>query len=756
MKLTEANQERIKYPTVRRNETVIEYIHGYSIKDPYRWLEDPDSEETKKFIQEQNQLTTTYLEGILDRERIGEKCQEIWNFPRFHTAPAKAGDYYYFWKSSGLQNQGVIYSLKDPNDEPEVFFDPNTLSPDGRISLRNYYFSKSGKVFAYCLSENGTDWKVCHFKNVETGVHYPEKLEGLKFSTLQWWQDNQGEGFFYTAYPKDTSTGKRRLDNEQGWFHRIGTKQSEDILVLSFPQQPNWFIHFMVSDCGKYLMAFPNVDFKANGLYMTGLGYGITPAMFWIPMFTNVAEASYEYITNNGSLFYFKTDKKSPRFQIIQIETERTRNPRFLHYTTLVPEHPRNVLSTVRAVADNKLFLVYIEDMKNKIEVRNLKDGSMFQKVPLDMGTVWSISRRVKNQQELFFLFESFATPSRVHRCNFTADDVVCEVYKETQVANLDVSNIETKLVFYPSFDNTSIPMFIVQKKGVVNNGTSPLLLYGYGGFNSNTQTIFEIGNLIFIKYFDGIYATPGLRGGGEYGEDWHAAGSLLNKKNTFRDFQAAAEYLIKEKYTSSSKLVVTGTSNGGLLVGAAVNKKPELYAVAIAKVGVMDMLRYNKLGVGFWWTEEYGLPEIKEHFDNLRSYSPLHNVQKYVLESVQYPAILVLTGDHDDRVVPAHSYKYAAELQYRIGNLSQQKKPLLLKVETNVGHSLGQIPALESEEWADMFAFISKNLNVEFSHASGNSLTISIFSVLTFVIIDWDFTTKSFTEITEIAASAV
>ncbi|XP_046416785.1 prolyl endopeptidase [Neodiprion fabricii] len=702
---------KFSYPEARRDESIVDDYHGTKIVDPYRWLEDPDSEETKAFVEAQNAITRPYLDACPVRENIHDRLKQLWDFPKY-SCPAKHGEKYYFYKNTGLQNQSVLYVQSSIDAEPSVFLDPNTLSQDGTVAISSSKFSEDGGIFAYGLSSSGSDWKTIHFINTVTGEKYPEVLEKVKFSPIAWTHDNKG--IFYCRYPeqkgKTDGSEIQGIEHQKLYYHSVGTPQSEDILVIEFPDQPLWRIGAEVSDCGNWLIVMPLKDCKDNLVYFAELKPG-TKISGKLPL-TKVVDkldADYEYITNLGSKAVFRTNKNSPNYKLITIDLHDWEQSK---WGELLPEDPHNVLDWASAVDGNKFVACYIEDVKNVLQLYSLETGQLLRTFPIDVGTIVGFSGD-KKYSEIFYQFTSFLTPGIIYTMDLK-DDAEPKIHRDIKVKNFDPDLYQTKQVFYTSKDGTKVPMFIVMQKGAVLDGSMPALLYGYGGFNVSIQPTFSVTRLVFVQHMNGVLAIPNIRGGGEYGEKWHNGGRFLNKQNVFDDFQSAAEYLISNGYTTSKKLIIQGGSNGGLLVAACINQRPDLFGAAIAQVGVMDMLRFHKFTIGYAWVSDYGSSDEEKHFSNLLKYSPLHNVSLKNKEQ-QYPATLLLTADHDDRVVPLHSLKLIATLQNELGKLPQQENPILARIETKAGHGGGKPTAKVIEESTDILSFILQALGLKF-----------------------------------------
>lgn len=701
-----------QYPVARRDETVVEEFHGQKIADPYRWLEDPDSEETQAYVEQQNKIAQPFLESCEEWKKLNGKLTKRWNYPKY-SCPFKHGSRYFFFMNTGLQNQDVLYVQNSLDDEPKVFLDPNSLSKDGTIALVGSRFSDDGNLFAYGLSQSGSDWTKLKVRDVNTGEDFPETIGHTKFVTASWTKDNKG--FFYARYPvvegKADGSETAANENQKLYYHRIGEPQDKDVLIAEFPEEPSWRLMPEVSDCGKYLMLFIMKGCKDMLLYFSNLekAGGITGKLDFTKIVTEF-DSDYDYITNEGSIFSFRTNKGAPNYRVVNIDFDE---PALDKWTTLIAEDPKNVLDWSSCVNGDKIVLGYIDDVKSVLQVHSLKDGSFVSKFPLEIGNVVGFSGK-KKYSEIFYHFVSFLTPGVIYHYDFAAGEgAESKVFRQVKIEDFDDSLYKVEQVFYKSKDGEQVPMFIVQKKAEKQE-KKPCLLYGYGGFNICIQPSFSITGLVFIDSFDGILAYPNIRGGGEYGERWHNAGRLLKKQNVFDDFQYAAQYLVESGYTSHDQIVIQGGSNGGLLVGACINQRPDLFGAAVAHVGVMDMLRFHKFTIGRAWVSDYGDIAEKEHFENLLRYSPLHNVHTPNSEKEQYPATLVLTADHDDRVSPLHSLKFMAALHHAVRDSKYQKNPLLLRVYSKAGHGMGKPTAKKIEESTDILTFIYKTLKLK------------------------------------------
>uniref|UniRef100_A0A0B7BF62 Prolyl endopeptidase n=1 Tax=Arion vulgaris TaxID=1028688 RepID=A0A0B7BF62_9EUPU len=697
---------KFTYPVPRRDESAKDSYHGHEILDPYRWLEDPDSEETRTFVEAQNQISRPFIDACPVKSNIQKRITEVWDYPKYG-CPKKHGQHYYYFHNSGLQNQSVMYVQDSLSSEPKVFLDPNALSEDGTISLSGQAFTENGEIFAYGLSESGSDWITIKFKRAPSGEDLPDVLKQVKFSSMAWMHDHKG--FFYNRYPeqegKADGTETTSNINQKLFYHKLGDAQSEDVLVAEIPQHPRWMIGAEVSNCGRYLLLTPREGCDpVNRLYYVDLEpllgniKGILPFVTVVDNF----DAEYEYVTNQGTVFTFKTNLKSPHYKIINIDFSK---PEQEHWVTLVKEDSLAVLEWASCVNKDRLILCYLRDVKNELYAYDLTTGEKRFQFDLDVGSVVGFSGKY-NGTEIFYQFLSFLTPGLIYHCDLSGSTYSPKLFREISVQNFDPSQFVTEQVFYKSKDETKIPMFIVHKKGLQLNGNNPVLLYGYGGFNISITPSFSPSRVVFLQNLNGVYAVANIRGGGEYGETWHKAGSLGQKQNCFDDFHSAAEYLIHSGYTSNKKIVINGGSNGGLLVCACLNQRPDLFAGGIAQVGVLDMLRFHKFTIGHAWTTDYGCADEPEQFKWLISYSPLHTIQVHE-GNVQYPALLLLTGDHDDRVSPLHSLKFIAQLQHTIGGSDKQTNPLIIRVDIKSGHGFGKPTAKVIEEISDIYSFI-------------------------------------------------
>jgi len=701
-----------KYPAPRRDEAAEDDYHGTKIKDPYKWMEDPDSEETKNFVEEQNKISAPFINSCDERETIKKELTDLWNYEKYG-CPHKEGNKYYFSKNSGLQNQSVIYVQDSLEAEPKVLIDPNGLSDDGTVSLRATSWSHDGSILAYGLSKSGSDWTTIKFRNVETGEDFEEEIEKVKFSGITWTHDNKG--VFYGCYPDhdvSCATGKdtKSHENQKLYYHRVGTKQEEDVLCVEFPEQPKWMIGATLSDCGRYLFVMPSQDCKYNLLYFCDLESvakdGINSKFVLTEIFTKF-EADYDFVTNQGSKCVFHTNKGAQNFKLVTIDLSA---PSESNWADLVPEG-EDVLEWATGVAGDKIVTCYMQDVKNTMQLRDLSTGEQIYSFPMDIGSVTGFSGDIRHK-EMFYKFSSQITPGTIYHIDLAGPVPLSKVLIQTKVTGFDSSQFKVEQVFFPSKDGTKIPMFITMRKDFVPDGSSPCLLYGYGGFSISLTPYFSPVHTFFVQHF-GIMAIANMRGGGEYGEKWSNSGRQAKLQNCLTDFQSAAEWLISSKYTEKQKLTIYGGSHGGMLVGACTNQRPDLYGAAISAVGVMDMLRFHKFTVGYAWVSNYGCSDVAEEFQNLLGISPLHNIKER--DECQYPAVLLLTADHDDRVVPSHSLKYMATLQNALSTSAKQTNPLMIRVDTKSGHGAGKPTSKSIEEYTDLFCFLVKSLGIQY-----------------------------------------
>jgi len=682
------SKNQLKYPETRKEDVADTYF-GVTVPDPYRWLENDTSPEVKKWVEEQNKLTFAYLESIPYRNALKKRLTELWNYERV-SSPFKEGGKYFLFRNDGLQNQSVLCMMDHPDSEPVVVLDPNQLSPDGTVALNTFSVSHDGHYLAYALSRAGSDWVEVFVRDLNTGKDLDDHLQWVKFSGLAW----AGNGFYYSRYdaPDKGAELSSRNTFQKVYFHRLGTKQSEDKLIHQHPTEGDRMYGAWVSRDEKW---FVLVESK----------WGSRGNALWVKSLTRqddkmhcVAEGfDYEngLVDIQDGVLYMVSNQEAPRYRLLKIDLQALPE---VKKTELIPQ--KNDVLEAAYLAGGKLFVQYLRDVKNELEIYQT-DGAYLHPLRLPaIGTLLGFSGE-PDEQTAYFTFTSFNYPTTVFRYNIETDS--SEVWF-TPKLDFNPGNYEVEQVFYTSKDGTRIPMFITYKKGLKRNGKNPTLLYGYGGFNITMKPSFSTAVLLWLEN-NGIYALANIRGGGEFGEQWHEAGMKLNKQNVFDDFIAAAEYLIDEKYTSSKKLAIMGGSNGGLLIGAVVNQRPDLFRVAIPQVGVMDMLRFHKFTIGGAWVTDYGSSEDSVQFHYLLKYSPLHNIR----DGVNYPAILVTTADHDDRVVPAHSFKYIATLQAKY----KGPNPVLIRIQTSAGHGGGKPTSVIIDETADIYSFIYKNMGI-------------------------------------------
>ncbi len=685
------SRKNLVYPQTAQAEQSDNY-HGVEIKDPYRWLENPDSDETRAWVKAQNEVTTGYLETIAARDKIQQRLTQLWNYEKYGS-PFKRGQGYFYFKNDGLQNQSVLYTLNSLDDEGKVLLDPNTLSEDGTVALAGLSISDDGNWMAYGLSNAGSDWVEYRVRNIATGEDNCDHLKWIKFSGASWTKDHQG--FFYSRYDEPNEQTKLEDVNyyQKLYYHRIGTEQAEDTLIYHRPDHKEWGFSGSVTEDGKYLIigVWLGTDSK-NLVFYKNLEQPDSEVVELISEF----EASYGVIDHDQDVFWLQTDLNAPKGKVIAINLS---NPQKHNWQEIIPEATETLESV--GLLNNQFVTDYLKDARSQIKIYDL-DGTFVREVELPgIGSAGGFDGK-RHDTETFYTFTGFTTPATIYRYDMTTGE--SKLFRQPQV-DFNPDEYQTQQVFYPSKDGTKVPMFITHKKGIELNGNNPTYLYAYGGFNISLTPNFSVGNLIWLE-MGGIYAVPNLRGGGEYGEAWHQAGMKEKKQNVFDDFIAAAEWLINQKYTSESKLAIAGGSNGGLLVGACMTQRPDLFAATIPAVGVLDMLRFHKFTIGWAWCSEYGSPENEPDFKTLYAYSPLHNLKS----GTAYPATMITTADHDDRVVPAHSFKFAAALQAA----HRGDNPVLIRIETKAGHGAGKPTSKIIEEAADKWAFLVANLGME------------------------------------------
>lgn len=683
-------QAKFEYPQAKKVDQVDDY-HGTKVSDPYRWMEASDTTDVVSWIEAQNKITSDYLATIPQRDAIREKLTKLWNYERYG-APAKRGKHYFYSKNDGLQNQSVMYIADSINDPGRVFFDPNKLSTDGTVALNGTSFTQDGTLMAYALSTAGSDrttWKV---RDVETGKDLPDTLKPNRQGGVSWLKDNSG--FFYSRFP-DAKQGeelKGAAYYQKLYFHKLGTDQSEDYVVYERPDDKELFVGGGVSEDGNWLIiSVVKGTARRNMVYFKNLTAEKAPIM---PL-VEVADAGYNFLGNDEGKFYFRTDKGAPRGKIVSVEALTKDRV----WKDVVPESEDTM--TGINLLNNQFVVNYLRHASTQIKIYGL-DGKHVRDVELPgIGSAGGFGGR-RGDSETFYTFSSYNSPPTIYRYDMKTGASV-----QFRQAKVDIvpSNYEVRQEFFTSKDGTRVPMFIVHKKGLKLDGTNPTILHGYGGFNISQTPGFSVSRIVWMD-MGGVFVEVNLRGGGEYGKAWHEAGTKLKKQNVFDDFIGAGEWLIANKYTSPKKLAIQGGSNGGLLVGAVLNQRPDLFGAALPAVGVMDMLRFTQFTVGRAWTSDYGSPDNPEEFKAIYAYSPLHNVKP----GTKYPATMVTTADHDDRVFPAHSFKYTAAMQAaQTGNA-----PILIRIETKAGHGGGKPTAKIIEEQADIYGFLMKNLEMK------------------------------------------
>lgn len=702
------------YPPARRDKTVVETLHGRPIADPYRWLEDPDSEETKQFVEAQNlcyDQATAHTEGV--RGQIQERLTALFDFPKT-TCFYREGGRLIFEHNTGLQQQSVVYVQPDLGAEPEVLLDPNGFSEDGTTSLRGRAFSRDGSMMSYGVSVSGSDWSQVKFMSVAEKRQLPDLLENVKFSCQSWWRN---DGIFYNSYLKDASpqdgTETESNRNQKLFYHKLGTSQGEDVLVWEDNENPELMASAEVTDDDHYLLLFIRKGCERKNL-VWAVDLDTTPLAEVKDKWVRAVDTwggLFSYVANDGADFLFTTTLSSPKTRLVRIAgflTGGANDPSM--WTDIVPEKPEP-LESAAAVAQDFVLLEYMKDVKSSLSLHRLADGAHIRDIDIPVGSVagWSCKRSLR---EVFIKFTSFLEPGVVYRlADVSAGEAgALETVKATELAGgLDLTQFETHQVFYDSDNGTKIPMFLVHRKGLQLDGQNPTLLYGYGGFRNSLTPSFSVSRLLWCHHLGGVLAVANVRGGGEYGIAWHDAGRLKNKQNCFTDFKFAARHLVDAGYTTAARIAIQGGSNGGLLVCACANQAPELFRAVISQVGVLDILRFHKFTIGHAWTSDFGDPDKPEDFEVALQYSPLHNVATPPEDgSWQYPRMLLLTADHDDRVSPLHSLKMIAELQYAAGASPGQRNPLLIKVDTKCGHGAGKPTSKVIEEVAHIYAFVA------------------------------------------------
>lgn len=680
---------KINYPATTKNNVVEKYF-GVEVAEPYRWLENDTSSATKAWVAAQNGVTYKYLDQIPFRAGLKKRMTDLMNYPKYNS-PFKKNGKYYFFKNDGLQNQSVLYRLDALDAEPEVLLDPNKLSADGTVALSQIELSNTGKYLAYSIARSGSDWNEIYIMNLETHELLPDLLKWVKFSGIAW----QGDGFYYSAYDAPVAGKEYSNKNEYHkiFYHKVGESQEKDILIFENRQYPLRNCGAGVTEDEKFLFISETESTSGNSLYFKDLS---NPDAAFVTLEAGF-DNDYSVVDHVNGKIYVLTNREASNQQLIEIDPTK---PGQANWKTIIPE-TENVLESV-SVLGGKFIAQYLQDAATHAYAFDFSGKKLYEVQLPTLGTIAGFSGD-KDDNEAFYTFTSFTFPPTIYR--FDVANNKAEVFRKTEV-RFNPEDYVSEQVFYTGKDGTKVPLFITYKKGMKKNGKNPLMLYGYGGFNISMNPSFSMSRIPFLEQ-GGIYAVANIRGGGEYGEEWHKAGTKMKKQNVFDDFIAAAEYLIKEKYTSSQKLAIDGGSNGGLLIGACMTQRPDLFAVAIPEVGVLDMLRYHKFTIGWAWATDYGTSEeSKEMFEYLKFYSPLHNVKP----GVKYPATLVMTGDHDDRVVPAHSFKFAATLQAA----NKGNYPSLIRIDTKAGHGAGKPIGKIIDAQTDMWSFVMFNLGMK------------------------------------------
>jgi prolyl oligopeptidase len=682
-------KQKLHYPETKKVDTVDVYF-GQEVADPYRWLEDDNSEETKAWVIAQNEVTFGYLEQIPFREKIKERLTEIWDYPKTYS-PFKEGGQYFRYKNNGLQNQDVIYKIESLDDmTEEIFFDPNTLSEDGTVSLTTFDFSKDGRYFAYAVSRGGSDWREFFIKDLETGELLDDHIMWAKNSGMSWYKN----GFFYSRFPepKEGDQLKGENKNSKVYYHKVGTSQDEDKLIYEETENPERSFYASVTEDEKFLILYVMESTTGNMIYFKDLENKNSGFQNLVDNFDN----DYSPVDHINGKLLVKTNFNAPKYKLVCVDVNNFGQE---NWVDIIPEG-KGVLSSV-SIVGGKIFAKFFEDVHDIIKVYDLKGTYLYN---VDLPTEGSVGGFGGDMEDefTFFSFRSYTFPYTAYK--YDIKENTFEIYSKLDV-DFNSEEYETHLEFCESKDGTKVPMYIVHKKGIELDGNNPTLMYGYGGFNVTYEPYFSTSNIIWLEN-GGIYVNAHIRGGGEYGEEWHMAGTKLQKQNVYDDFISVAEYLIEKKYTNPKKLAMRGGSNGGLLLGAVANQRPDLFAVSFPAVGVMDMLRYHKFTIGRYWATDYGTSEESEEmFKYLLNYSPIHTIK----ENVEYPATMITTADHDDRVVPAHSFKYAAVLQEKYKGYN----PVIIRIETNAGHGAGKPTSKVIEEITDQWSFAFYNMGV-------------------------------------------
>jgi prolyl oligopeptidase len=689
--LCSCSAPRLEYPVTRTTNQVDVY-HGVSVADPYRWLEDDNSPETKAWVEAQNKITFGYLGQIPQRKAIQERLTKLWNYERYD-APFKEGGRYFFFKNDGLQNQSVFYTMPSLDAPPTVLLDPNTLSPDGTVALSGLAPSPDGNLVAYGISASGSDWEEWKVRDVKTGEDLTDNLKWVKFSRASWTKD--GKGFFYSGYDKPNESTKltKLNENQKLFYHRLGTPQSEDKLIYYRPEHKDWGYGGYVTDDGRYLIinVTQGADRRNRVFYQD-----LQKPNAKVVELLNDFDAAYAFIDNDGPVFWFRTDLNAPRGRVIAIDLQK---PERANWRELLPQSPETLIGV--NILNDTFICTYLQNAHSQVRKWSLTGQPLGEVQLPGLGSARGF-RGKRKETETFYSFTSFTVPGTIYRHDLVTGQSA--VFRQPKV-DFNPSDYETRQIFFTSKDGTRVPMFITHKQGIKLNGHNPTLLNGYGGFAVNLTPGFSVSNLVWME-MGGVCAVANLRGGGEYGEEWHQAGMKLKKQNVFDDFIAGAEWLIANQYTNPKKLAIAGGSNGGLLVGACETQRPDLFGACLPAVGVMDMLRFNKFTIGWAWMNDYGTPEDAKEFEALYAYSPLHRIKR----GTKYPPTFITTADHDDRVVPAHSFKFAATMQAA----QAARDPILIRIETKAGHGKGKPTSKLIAEAADKWAFLVKELDVK------------------------------------------
>jgi prolyl oligopeptidase len=693
---------KYSYPNAHKVEQVDDFF-GTKVVDPYRWLENAGSADTRAWIDAENKVTREYLDPIPERARIKRRLTQIWNYERYGV-PSREGPFYIFSRNTGLQRQSVVYKTKSLEAEPEVLIDPNTLSPDGTVALLDSSFTEDGRYMAYATAASGSDWLEWRVRDVETARDLPDLIQWSKYSGAAWLKDSSG--FYYSRYDEPVSaTALQSVNkNQKVFFHRIGTPQEKDMLVYARPDKPDWGFEATVTEDGRFLLITQTEGTDNRNRVLVR---DLNDKDGTIRPFLDSFDASYNVVGNDSSTFYVLTNHGAPRYRLVAIDRAK---PQPGAWRTLVAEQPGKVVLGSVTMVNDQFVTLWMTDARSTVRAYSL-NGTPAKEIALPaIGSAGGFTGR-RTHNETFYWFGSFVDPTTIYRYDFRKGR--SELWKKPAVS-FDSARYETVQAFYPSKDGTRVPMFITYRKGLLRNGENPTLLYGYGGFNIMETPSFSPAAAGWLE-MGGIYAVANLRGGGEYGQEWYDAGRLKNKQNVFNDFIAAAEYLIREKYTSTPKLAIRGSSNGGLLVGACLTQRPDLFGAALPGVGVMDMLRFDKFTIGWAWKSDYGDPGKKEDFEVAYRYSPLHAIKP----GTMYPATFVTTADHDDRVAPLHSFKFAATLQAAQAGPA----PVLIRIETKAGHGGGKPTDKIIDERTDVYCFLLRELGMRLPPYFGGNL---------------------------------